>query len=174
VPSEAKVVLMGAFGGLADPRKGGDLALAALRKLQGTDSRADQLLIFGQSAPASETEAPFPLPTRFLGPIHDDLTMAIVYSAADVMLVPSRQDNLPNTAIESIACGTPVAAFEIGGIPEVVQHQSTGWLAKPFNTDDLAAGISWILSRREAALELESACRDDAVAKFSPSQIPPI
>lgn len=167
---EANVVLMGAFGGLADPRKGGDLALAALGSLVAAGCEAAQLLVFGQSAAAPHSAGPFPLPTQFLGRIHDDLTMAIAYSAADVMLVPSRQDNLPNTAIEALACGTPVVGFSVGGMPDIVQHGDTGWLAKPYEIADLAAGISWALSRR-ADPGLRRRCRDSAVAKFSPNEV---
>lgn len=168
---EANVVLMGAFGGLADPRKGGDLAIAALKSLVGTDCKADQLLVFGQSAAAPHSAESFPLPTRFLGRIYDDLTMVIAYSAADVMLVPSRQDNLPNTAIEALACGTPVVGFSVGGMTDIVQHGDTGWLAKPFDIADLAAGISWALSRKGTDCELRRRCRDSAVAKFSPNEV---
>lgn len=168
---KANVVLMGAFGGLADPRKGGDLALAALRSALADGCKVDQLLIFGQSAAAPHSATSFPVPTHFLGRIHDDLTMVIAYSAADVMLVPSRQDNLPNTAIEPLACGTPVLGFAIGGMPDLVQHGDTGWLAKPFDIADLAAGISWALSRKDADRELRQRCRDSAVAKFSPHQV---
>lgn len=168
---EADVVLMGAYGGLSDPRKGGDLAIAALSALSDTDFKKSQLLVFGQSAAAPHAAAAFPLPTRFLGRIHDDLTMAIAYSAADLMLVPSRQDNLPNTAIEALACGTPVVGFAVGGMPDIVQHKDTGWLAKPYEIADLAAGISWALSRKGTDCELRRRCRDSAVAKFSPNEV---
>ena len=63
------------------------------------------------------------------------------------MVVPSRQDNLPNTAVEAHACGTPVVAFRTGGLPDIVEHQRTGYLAQPFHTQDLAAGISWAPAR---------------------------
>ena len=63
------------------------------------------------------------------------------------MVVPSRQDNLPNTAVEAQACGTPVVAFDIGGLLDIVEHGRTGWLALAFDTEDLASGILWVLTQ---------------------------
>ena len=65
------------------------------------------------------------------------------------MIIPSRQDNLPNTGIESHACGTPVVAFDIGGLSDIVEHKVTGYLAKPFDTLDMAEGINWVLTDTE-------------------------
>jgi glycosyltransferase involved in cell wall biosynthesis len=99
--------------------------------------------------------------------------MACIYSAADVMVVPSRQDNLPNTAVEAHACGTPVVAFNVGGLPDIIEHHKTGWLAAPFDTDDLGLGIQWILSDRQRWQVLSKHARDNAVAKYSPSVVVP-
>jgi glycosyltransferase involved in cell wall biosynthesis len=66
-----------------------------------------------------------------------------VYSAADVFLAPSLEDNLPNTVLEALTCGTPCVAFNIGGMPDLIQHQKNGYLAEPFNVDDFVAGIIW-------------------------------
>jgi glycosyltransferase involved in cell wall biosynthesis len=70
-----------------------------------------------------------------------------LYSAADVFVAPSVQDNLPNTIMESMACGTPSVAFNIGGMSDMIVHKENGYLAKPFNTDDLAGGIEWIVKQ---------------------------
>lgn len=161
----ARLVLIGAPGGLSDPRKGGDLALAALTRLAVGPNAPDALLVFGQSAPTDEPE--LPLPARFLGRLQDDISLVLAYSAADVFVVPSRQDNLPNTVVESLACGTPVAAFDIGGLPDMIDHRRTGWLARPFDTVDLAQGIAWVLAdspRREA---LSTAARATADTRFT-------
>jgi glycosyltransferase involved in cell wall biosynthesis len=129
----------------------------------------DQLLVFGQSAGPDDGE--LPLSARFLGSLQDDLSLVLAYSAADVFVLPSRQDNLPNTGIESLACGTPVVAFDIGGLPDIVDHQRTGWLARPFDTEDLAAGIAWVLSDRERTKQLGVAARETAEGRFSEPRI---
>ena len=65
------------------------------------------------------------------------------------MVIPSPQDNLPNTGVEDHACGTPVIAFDTGGLPDIVAYQRTGYLAKALDTQDVAHGITWVLERRE-------------------------
>lgn len=162
---DARLVLLGAPGGLSDPRKGGDLALAALARLAAGSNAPDELLVFGQSAPADQPE--LPLPTRFLGRLQDDISLVLAYSAADVFVVPSRQDNLPNTVVESLACGTPVVAFDIGGLPDMIDHRGNGWLAPPFDTEALAAGVAWVLEDEPRRTELCAAARETAETRFS-------
>ena len=68
------------------------------------------------------------------------------------MVIPSRLDNLPNIGVEAHACATPVVAFHTGGLPDIVDHQRTGYLAKAFDTEDLAHGIAWVLAQRATGL----------------------
>jgi glycosyltransferase involved in cell wall biosynthesis len=82
------------------------------------------------------------------GPVKDRRLMAILYGAADVFCAPSRMENLANTVLESLACGTPVAAFAIGGMPDMIDHEVNGYLASPFDTTDYCKGIEWSLSQR--------------------------
>ena len=82
------------------------------------------------------------------------------------MVVPSRQDNLPNTVVESLACGTPVVAFDIGGMPDMIEHKINGYLTRPFDTSDLSAGIDWVLSDDKRHKELCIKARKKAVAFF--------
>jgi glycosyltransferase involved in cell wall biosynthesis len=165
----AHIVLLGAPGGFVDRRKGADLALAALAQLAARSEGPDQILVFGQSAEAGYGD--LPLPTRFLGPLKDDLSLVLAYSAADAFVLSSRQDNLPNTGIESLACGTPVVAFDIGGLPDIIDHRQTGWLARPFDHEDLAAGINWVLSDAERAERLGIAARETATTRFSEPRV---
>ena len=80
--------------------------------------------------------------------------MALTYAAADVFVTPSLQDNLPNTIAEAMSCGTPCVGFNVGGIPEMIDHQQNGYVAKYKDVTDLAAGIQYVLTHdmREAAL----------------------
>lgn len=165
VDPSARLVLLGAPGGLSDPRKGGDLALEALARLAVGPNAPDALLVFGQSAPSGHPA--LPLPTRFLGQLHDDLSLALTYSAADVFVMPSRQEAFGQTALESLACGTPVVAFEISGLPDIVNHQENGWLARPFDTGDLAKGIGWVLGDEIRRAVLGATARATVEERFS-------
>ena len=91
----------------------------------------------------------FGLKSHYLGTLDDDLSLSLVYSAADVFVLPSVQDNLPNTIMEAIACGTPCVAFNIGGMPDLIEHEQNGYLAQPYQTDDFARGIAWVLPNTE-------------------------
>ena len=160
----ARLVLIGALNVLSDPRKGTDLVLKALTHLAAGSDTPDALLVFGQSAVAGQLN--LPAPTHFLGRLHDDISLVLAYSAADVFVVPSRQDNLPNTAVESLACGTPVVAFDIGGLPDMVTHRENGWLARPFDTEDLAQGIAWVRNNERRRATLSLMARRTAEAQF--------
>lgn len=170
LPLGAKLILMGADGGVRDPRKGGDLLRATVARVI-EQMRGDEihLVIYGQAGSAG-TDI-WPCPMHWLGAVYDDRLLALVYSAANVMVVPSRQDNLPNTALEAQACGTPVVAFDIGGLPDIVDHQETGWLAPAFDTDSLANGIEWVLSDELRARALGARARERTVARFSPQKV---
>jgi len=95
-------------------------------------------------APASRKQG-FKQKAHYLGHLHDDISLRVLYCAVDVMVVPSLQENLSNAIMESSACGTPVVGFDIGGNSDLIEHQDTGYLAKPFDVSDLAAGIDWVL-----------------------------
>ena len=75
--------------------------------------------------------------------------MISAYACADMFVIPSLEDNLPNTIMESMACGTPCVGFETGGIPEMIDHLKNGYVAKYKDTNDLAVGIKWIIDNQE-------------------------
>lgn len=164
LPKDVPLLLFGALGGTADPRKGFDLLLAALENLRGKIDELE-LVVFGQLAPKESID--FGFPVRYVGRLHDDLTLAILYSAVDVMVVPSRQEAFGQTASEAHACGTPVVAFDSGGLTDIVKHLQTGYLAKPFDSESLAEGIVWVLSDRARHASLSVASRQRALDRFS-------
>jgi glycosyltransferase involved in cell wall biosynthesis len=169
LPADVPLLLFGAMGGGHDPRKGFDLLRAALQHLRDEPSAHGlELVVFGQLAPQSPPSLGFPV--HYTGHLHDDLSLRALYNAADAMVIPSRQDNLPNTGVEAHACGTPVVAFNIGGLPDIVEHERTGYLAKAFETEDLAQGIAWVLAQR-ASGQLGQQARERAVARFSGSAV---
>lgn len=164
LPSDVPLILFGAMGGSNDPRKGFDLLKQALKHLHGKVSNL-QLVIFGQLEPHASEELGFPV--HYMGHLHDDLSLSILYSSSDILIIPSRQDNLPNTGVEALSCGTPVVAFDTCGLPDIVTHKKTGYLAKAFEPQDLSKGIQWVLNDRERHSNLCNNARKDAVARFS-------
>lgn len=164
LPQNVPLVLFGAMTGVGIPRKGFDLLQTALGYLSGQMANF-QLVVFGQLPPRQAPDLGFPV--HYMGHLYDDLSMRMVYSAADVMVIPSRQDNLPNTGVEAHACGTPVVAFNTCGLPDIVEHQVTGYLAKAFDAQDLAVGIGWVLQNRQRLVELGHAARLRALTLWS-------
>lgn len=164
LPINKKLILFGAMRATSDHKKGFDLLYKGIKQLIAKWSGKAELIVFGASEP--ENPPDFGLPVHYLGLLHDDVSLALLYAVADVMVVPSRQDNLPNTVVESLACGTPVVAFDIGGMPDMIDHQINGYFAKPFDTSDLAAGIDWVLSDENRYKELCINAREKAVACF--------
>lgn len=170
LPQDREIVLFGAIGGSSDPRKGHDLLARALGRVAASRIAERMLcVVFGQAEPKRSAE--LPLPTRWLGHLHDDLSLALLYSAADVMVVPSRQENLPQTATEAQACGCPVVAFNCTGLPDAVVHEQTGYLAAAHDPDALAEGILWLLRDEALRHRVGDAARERAVRLWSAQTI---
>ncbi len=134
LPQDKKIVLFVSYG-IENKRKGFDLLLDAIKQI----NRADiHLCAIGSFNPGSDSKSG----GTFLGKIYDERLMALAYAAADVFLLPSREDNLPNTMLESLACGTPVIAFPIGGIPDVIVTGSNGILANELSSTSLSCALT--------------------------------
>ena len=171
IPVNKKVILFGGLSATSDERKGFQFLIPALRKLELKNNfdKDIEILVFGALKPKNDIGVKFN--TKYLGFIHDDITLSIIYSAADVFVMPSIQDNFPNTVLESLACGTPVVGFGIGGNPDMVEHKKNGYLVKPFDIGDLADGIKWILSDNKLAENLSVNARLKAENTYSVNEI---
>ena len=173
LPLDRPLVLFGAIGGTVDTRKGADLLLDALQKLktevEGTALSQLELVVFGQSKPAKESALGFPI--HYSGRLHDNISLRMLYVAADVFVIPSRQDNLPNTGLEAHACGTPVVAFRSGGLVDIVDDRITGALANPFDPSSLAESLRWVLEDTERRRRLGEAARCRAETLWNPQRI---
>ncbi len=160
IDTNKKVILFGAIGGTKDPRKGSHFLEEALKILR--DSYYEnienkiQILVFGEESNKQNINN---LPVDFLGSFSDDLSLRVIYSAADVMVVPSIQEAFGQTASEAHACGTPVVAFKIGGLVDIVSHRETGYLADPYDSNSLAYGINWCLENEERNKKLSLQAR---------------
>jgi glycosyltransferase involved in cell wall biosynthesis len=158
--------LFGASNAVNDLRKGFQFLPPVLQKLKHHFHLRDQieLAIFGSSQPAHPPG--FGFKANYFGPLNDDSYLSLLYSAADVFVAPSVEDNLPNTVMEALACGTPCASFEIGGMSDMVEHQVNGYLAKAFDSQDLANGIAWVLDYPDK-LKLRENARYKAIHEYS-------
>ncbi|MEM9923905.1 MAG: glycosyltransferase family 4 protein [Cyanobacteria bacterium P01_D01_bin.50] len=141
LPLDKQLILSGAA--VNSYRKGMHLFEGALENLSSYKDRVE-LVFFGSLQPDGYSRVN--LKCHYMGNLHDDISLALVYAAADVFVAASIQDNLPNTVMEALACGTPCVTFNIGGMPDMVEHQANGYLAQSKDTKSLAQGISWILS----------------------------
>lgn len=172
LPDGRPVLLFGAIRPSVDHNKGLDLLLEALRSAAAPLRPLDPLcVVFGQSAPREQPRVGMDF--RWLGTLHDEVTLALLYSAADVTLVPSRQENLPQTATEAAACGCPVVAFETSGLRDAVEHGTTGYLARPFATDDFAHGLVTLVGDGERLKTTGEAARARAVRLWSVAAVVP-
>lgn len=140
LPQDKKLILFGAMGATSDPRKGYKELVQALEYLP----EDYELVVFGSNKP--QLPQGFKQKASYLGYLHDDVSLRVLYSAADVMVVPSLQENLSNAIMESLSCGTPVVAFGVGGNSDLIEHGKNGYLVKPFDCHDLADGIGWLVN----------------------------
>lgn len=163
---DKQIILFGAVSSTSDSNKGFDLLIKALQLLP---EDKYQLLIFGSSIIEDKFKT---LNAKSIGSLHDDYTLKILYSAANVMVVPSRQENLSNTIMESLSCGTPVVAFDIGGNSDMIEHQTNGYLVKAFDCADLALGIEWVIDNPEYE-QLAYNARKKIVDNFSEQVVIP-
>ncbi len=166
LPPTARIILFSAHS-VADKRKGAAAMRQALERLAEMPERPDNLhlLVVGQGATVWATQLPFPVTA--LEQLDDDAKLAVVYSAADVFVLPTLAENLPNGILESMACGTPSITFNVGGCPDAVRHLETGYLAAYNDAADLARGLSLLLTDEDLRARLRARCRQVSLAEYN-------
>ena len=160
LPDDKRLVLFSSHM-LSDERKGFHYLGEAIARL--TTQRPEWreqlgLVIVGKDMNAAMYEG-LPIKVYPMGYIADEKKMIDVYNAVDLYAVPSLQDNLPNTVVEAMACGVPCIGFNVGGIPEMIDHLHNGYVAEYKNVGDLADGISWLLTEGEYEVLSREAAR---------------
>lgn len=145
LPQEIPLILFLASAGIFDQRKGFDLLEDALVSVHSAHPDA-QVLVAGPKS--SGYESPSGVPIIWQGEVNGDENLQTLYCASDLLVVPSREDNMPLTAMEAQSCGIPVVAFNVGGLPDILVHDETGFLVPPGNTEALADAISALLRDR--------------------------
>jgi glycosyltransferase involved in cell wall biosynthesis len=164
LPVDAPMLLFGAMDSTTNSRKGfAPLRQALGRFARSSSARGAVAVVFGGATDAARDVEGLPL--IHVGKISDQERLARLYAAADVLVAPFIEDNLPNVVLEALACGTPVVAFSAGGITDAVEHQRNGILVPVGDADALAEGIAWALdpARKPA---LDAAARATALSRF--------
>lgn len=168
LPMDKKLLLFGAQR-ITDKRKGYDFLVEACEHISmhhPTLPGQLEVVVLGGDAPS--VKELLPLPVHIVNYLSNEDDIAQLYNAVDLFVTPSLQDNLPNTIVEAMSCGTPCVGFDVGGIPEMINHKQDGYVANYCDSLDFAQGIAWCLNPdRQPALS--AAARADALATYSQS-----
>lgn len=168
LPQDKQLILFSSMS-TQDHRKGFHLLQNTLKILEQSELKDKiELVVVGATQPSDSQTWSFK--THYMGRLGDDISLSLIYAAADVFVAPSLQDNLPNTVLEALACGTPSIAFKIGGMPDMIDHGQNGYLAQPYEIKDLAKGIEWILQDRERHYKLCEMAREKVNNSFMLNQ----
>jgi glycosyltransferase involved in cell wall biosynthesis/predicted SAM-dependent methyltransferase len=165
IPRDALVILFGADS-VTNARKGFVYLLRALEQLKDrVAANTICLATFGQNAQSAVQHLGFP--TFAFDYVEDESKLALIYSLADVTVIPSLEDNLPNIVLESLACGTPVVGFDVGGIPDMVEHHANGYLAQVGDVGGLMQGILWVLEQKHTGSKIRIKCRETVLNQYN-------
>ena len=166
LPENKKIVCMGAVKSTTDVRKGFDYLARAARTLA-NEGWGDRLLLLVFGASDTSPAIDLGLETRIVGTVYDDFSLALIYSAADVFVAPSIEEAFGQTVLEAMGCGTPCVAFNVGGIPDMVEHGRNGYLAPARDGQALAGGIYWILQDDQRRAHLGFNARTKVEEEFT-------
>ena len=168
LPDNKPILTFGTFNSNNQFHKGFDLLRISLEFLR-TINQDFNLVIFGQNKPANPINYGFP--TYYLGQLKDSYSLKALYSASDILLVPSRVESFCNTACEAQTCGTPVVSFKVGGLIDIINHKTTGYLASPYDIKDFAKGIIWISDQINLDKKLNNLARKRAIENWDYSVV---
>lgn len=166
LPKDKRIILFIAQKA-TNPYKGMDYLIEACQLLATEHPEMKEhtcVAILGGHGDDYESKLPFQ--TLPLGYVSDEKRMVDLYNAADVFVLPSLSENLPNTIMEAMACGVPSVGFKVGGIPEMIDHQKNGYVANYRDAKDLAAGIYWVLCEADTDA-LQKACLQKVIHNYS-------
>lgn len=165
IPTDKKLILFGASNSVADPRKGFSRLIESLAALKNSKiSNEIEVLIFGGRSSIDSKSIGFPV--HSFGHLSDDISLSLVYSAADIFCAPSSEESFGQVVIESLSCGTPVVAFESTGFIDTIIHMNTGFLAKPLDTLNFASGIECLLQDGVRLKQMSINARASVLDKF--------
>ena len=164
LPADKRLILF-VSQRVTNPNKGMDYLVEACRLV--SDMPDLGVVILGGHA--EDVAGQLPLETYSLGYVSDERRIVDIYNAVDLFVLPSLSENLPNTIMEAMACGVPCVGFNVGGIPEEIDHKKNGYVADYRDAEDLARGIRWVLERD--ADELSAQCLHKVAQSYSPSAV---
>jgi len=170
LPMDRQLILFGAQR-ITDERKGFDLLVKACSFIQQNHPETAKrmaIVVVGGNSEQVKNVLPFDVyPVDY---VSSEERMVDLYNAVDAYVTPSLQDNLPNTIVEALACGTPCVGFRVGGIPEMIDHQQNGYVAEYRNAEDFANGIVWTLDEKRQE-ELAKNAREKALRTYSEEEV---
>ena len=170
LPADKRLLLFGAQR-ITDERKGFRYLKEACEHLvKNHPELASQMGVVVLGGDAETVKSALPLPVYTVGYLSNEAEIAQLYNAVDLFVTPSLQDNLPNTIVEAMSCGTPCVGFNIGGIPEMISHELDGYVARYRDSQDFAHGIVWCLDGNRLAT-LRQKARADALNTYSESAV---
>jgi glycosyltransferase involved in cell wall biosynthesis len=166
INANSKIILFGGISAKNDFNKGYDLLSECLNFI---NTKNIELLVFGEKDSSKYTLNGFNIIN--VGYLSDDESLAMLYSAADLVIVPSRQESFSQVCLESISCGTPVVAFDYSGPRDIIVHKKNGYLATPYDPKDLAYGVDWVFKELFISNSLNLNAREFAEKNFDISKI---
>ena len=168
LPTDKKLILFGSVK-VTDKRKGIDYFVESCKLLAEMHPELKEelgVVVYGKNSEQLKPLIPFQV--YALDYISNEKDLVNIYNAVDLYVTPSLEENLPTTVMEAMACGVPCVGFNVGGIPEMIDHLHNGYVAEYKSAEDLANGIIWTLSESEYQSLSEEACRK-AVSNYSES-----
>lgn len=170
LPLDKKLLLFGSMK-ITDKRKGIDYLIEACKIIANNNTELSKdlgVVVLGSNS--EQYASLFPFPIYNMNYVSNEKELVDIYNAIDLYVTPSLQDNLPNTIVEAMACGIPCVGFQIGGIPQMIDHLHNGYVAEYKSSEDLANGIVWIFTEGDYQTLSEEALRK-AISSYSETTI---